>query len=81
MSTTFPLISVIGADVNLKAVLVFVLFVTELADYCRGGDVLVNDVLHEISPSVSLLAADRATKHLVTGINNQAGHAGVIPEI
>ena len=46
LASTLPLISMILTDVNLKAVLVFVLFVAELAVDSRGSDMLIDDMLH-----------------------------------
>ena len=81
VSSSLPLISVVCTDVNLQTVLIFVLLTAELASHCRGRDVLVDDVLHEVCPPVTLLAADCTTKHLVPGLNDQTSHTLVIPEI
>ena len=81
MSSSLPLISVVRTDVDLETVLILVLLTAELAGHCRGRDVLVDDVLHQVCPPVTLLAADCTTKHLVPDLNDQTSHTLVIPEI
>ena len=80
-ASTLPLISMILADVNLKAVLVFVLFVAELANNCGSSDMFIDDVLHQVGPPVTFFVTDGTTVDLVTLVHHHGGHPVIIPEI
>ena len=81
LASTFPLISMILTDMNLKAVLVFVLFVAELANNSRSSDMFIDDVLHQICPSVTFFATDSTTVDLVALVHHHGSHPVIIPEI
>ena len=81
LASTLPLISMILTDMNLKAVLVFVLFVAELANNSRSSDMLIDDMLHEICPPVTFFVTDSTTEDLVTLVHHHGSHPVIIPEI
>ena len=81
LASTFPLISMILTDVNLKAVLVFVLFVAELANNCGSSDMLIDDMLHQVCPPVTFFVTDSTTVDLVTLLHHHGSHPLIIPEI
>lgn len=78
--TTFPLISVILTDMNLKAVLVFVLFATELTVDSRGGHVFTDDVTNQIFLAATGLPAD-TTGQVGALVYHEGEHPVVMAEI
>ena len=68
-------------DMNLKAVLVFVLFVAELAVDSRRSDMLIDDMLHQICPPVTFFVTDSTAVALVTLVHHHGRHPVIIPEI
>ncbi len=81
LASTLPLISMILTDLNLKAVLVFVLFVAELAHNCGSSDMLIYDMLHQICPPVTFFVTDSTTVDLVTLLHHHRSYPFIIPEI
>ena len=81
LASTLPLISMILTDVNLKAVLVFVLFVAELANNCGSSDMLIDDMLHQVCPPVTFFVTDSTAVDLVTQLHHHGSHPVIIPEI
>ena len=81
LASTLPLISMILTDVNLKAVLVFVLFVAELAGDGRSSDMFIDDMLHQVCPPVTFFVTDGTTVDLVTLLHHHGSHPVIIPEI
>ena len=80
MITTFPLISVILTDMNLKAVLVFVLFATELAGDSRGGYVFTDDMTDQVFLAATGFATDTAGQ-VGTLVYHEREHSVVVSEI
>ena len=68
-------------DMNLKAVLVFVLLVAELANYSWGSDMLIDDMFHQVCPPVTFFVTNTATVEIVALIHQHGSHPFVIPEI
>ena len=81
LSSTLPLIPMILTDMNLKAVLVFILFVAELANNSGGSDMLIDDMLHQVCPPVTFFVTDGTTVDLVTLLHHHGRHPVIIPEI
>ena len=81
LASTLPLIPMILTDMNLKAVLVFVLFVAELADNCGSSDMFIYDVLHQVCPPVTFFVTDSTTVDLVTLLHHHGSNSVIIPEI
>ena len=81
LASTLPLISMILTDVNLKAVLVFVLFVAELANNSGSSDMLIDDMLHQVCPPVTFFVTDGTTEDLGTLLHHHGSHPVIIPEI
>ena len=81
LASTLPLISMILTDMNLKAVLVFVLFVAELAVDSRRSDMLIDDMLHQICPPVTFFVTDSTAVDLVALVHHHGRHPVIIPEI
>ena len=81
LASTLPLISMILTDVNLKAVLVFVLFVAELANNCGSSDMLIDDMLHQVCPPVTFFVTDGTAEDLVTLVHHHGSHPVIVPEI
>ena len=80
VSSTFPLISVILADMNLKAVLVFVLFATELAGDSRGGYVFADDMTDQVFLAVTGLPTNTAGQ-VGALVHHEREHSVVLSEI
>ena len=78
--TTLPLVSVILTDMNLKAVLVFVLFATELTVDSRGGHVFTDDVPDQVFLVATCLPADAAGQ-VGTLVYHEREHPVVVAEI
>ena len=80
MITTFPLIPVILTDMNLKAVLIFILLPTELTVDSRGRDVFTDDV-----PDQVLLVATGLPAHPAGQVGalvyHESQHSVVMSEI
>ena len=80
MITTFPLIPVILTDMNLKAVLVFVLFATELAGDSRGRYVFTDDMTDQVFLVATGLATD-TTGQMGTLVHYEREHSVVVSKI
>ena len=81
LASTLPLIPMILTDMNLKAVLVFVLLVAELANNSGSSDMLIDDMLHQVGPPVTFFVTDGTTVDLVTLLHHHGSHPVIIPEI
>ena len=80
MITTLPLVSVILTDMNLKAVLVFVLFATELAGDSRGRYVFTDDMTDQVFLAATGLATD-PTGQVGTLVDHEREYSVVVSEI
>ena len=81
LASTLPLISMILTDMNLKAVLVFVMFVAELANYSGRSDMLIDDMFHQVCPPVTFFVTDSTAVDLVTLVHHHGSHPVIVPEI